>query len=359
MALEINLHLVHSDFQLAVELQLPEHGISAIFGPSGSGKTSLLRAIAGLEPRASGRILVNGEPWQETGLFLSTHARPLGFVFQEASLFAHLSVAANIDYGRKRSSTALNDQGLQHLIELLGIGPLLGRRPAHLSGGERQRVAIARALAPGPRLLLMDEPLSALDVQRKQEILPYLERLRCELKIPMLYVSHAPDEIARLADYLVVLDAGRVQAQGPIKAVLTDVGTPIRLGEDAGAIIEGEVLERDSDWQLSRIGCTGGDFWVRDEGHAIGQRVRLRVLARDVSIALEPGQARTSILNHLAVRVEAIGQDSHPALALVRLRLIQGDQHLVARLTRRSVAALGLVPGMAVQAQVKAVAVIG
>lgn len=357
MSLEVRFHLEYPNFNLDVDLDLPGSGITAFFGPSGSGKTTLLRAIAGLERLAQGRLVLDGQVWQEEGFFLPPHARPLGYVFQEASLFPHLSVRANIDYGRKRSSNGLDEAALGHIIDLLGIGGLLGRKPERLSGGERQRVALARALAVGPRLLLMDEPLAALDLERKREILPYLERLRTQVSMPILYVSHAPDEVARLADHLLVLEAGQVLAQGPLEQVLADVDTPIRLGEDAGAVIEGRVAELDGRWHLARVEFPGGGFWVRDEGQALGRSVRLRVLARDVSIALHESSGETSILNHLAVRVSAIGQDLHPALALVRLE-IEG-QSLVARLTHRSVQALDLKPGMAVWAQVKAVAVIG
>lgn len=354
--IQASFKLAYPGFALDVDLTLPGQGVTALFGHSGSGKTTLLRAIAGLERVAAGCLEINGQVWQDDRTFMPTHERPLGYVFQEASLFPHLSAHANIQYGRKRSRDAVSDAALQHIIDLLGIEALLSRKPAQLSGGERQRVAIARALAVGPRLLLMDEPLAALDLKRKQEILPYLERLRAELEIPILYVSHDPDEVARLADHLVVLEAGRVQAQGPLKAVLADVTTPIHLGEDAGAVLEGTVAKRDERWRLVRVEFPGGGLWVRDEGHETGGRVRLRVLARDVSLSLaEP--ADTSILNHLPARVETIGQDFHPALALVRLAV--NGQSLVARVSHRSAETLALKPGKAVWAQVKAAAVIG
>jgi molybdate transport system ATP-binding protein len=356
MSIEARFLIDYPAFRLEVDLQLPAQGVTAVFGSSGSGKTTLLRTIAGLEPRTTGRLLVNGEIWQDGRTFLPVHARSLGYVFQEASLFAHLCVQANIDYGRKRSSRGIDAKALMHIVDLLGIGTLLGRKPEQLSGGERQRVALARALAPGPRLLLMDEPLAALDLHRKREILPYLERLCAELKIPILYVSHAPDEVVRLADYLVVLDTGRVRAQGELKQVLSDISTPMGLGEDTSTMIEGRVAERDAHWHLSRIACSGASLWVRDEGYALDQRVRLRILARDVSIALNPAPEQTSVLNHLPVRVEAMSADAHPALVLVRLDM-QG-QSLLARITRRSLDALALVPGQSVYAQIKAVSVI-
>ena len=199
--------------------------------------------LAGLERRARGRVAAGADVWQDSAqsLFVPPHRRALGYVFQEASLFAHLSVMGNLRYGLKRT-TGAQQAGLDQAIALLGIGHLLDRKPGTLSGGERQRVGIARALAVNPRLLLMDEPLAALDLQRKQEILPYLERLRGELDIPVLYVSHSPNEVARLADTLVVMDNGRVVASGPLAQTLARIDLPITLGEDAGAVLDGMVV---------------------------------------------------------------------------------------------------------------------
>lgn len=344
------------DFLLDVDLDLPGHGVTALFGPSGSGKTTVLRCVAGLERAPAGDLVVNGEVWQDAATFLPAHRRSLGYVFQEASLFAHLSVRDNLAYGMKRARPAPEPAVLDHVVDLLGIGPLLPRRPDTLSGGERQRVAIARALAVWPRLLLMDEPLAALDVARKGEILPFLERLRDELDIPVLYVSHAPDEVARLADHIVVLDAGRVLAAGGLVETLARVDLPIRLGEDAGVVLEAVVEERDPAWHLARVAFAGGALWVRDDGHEVGQRVRVRILARDVSIAL--GRASgSSILNILPAVVCEIAEEAHPGQALVRLDL--GGAPLLARLTRRSVHALALAPGREVHAQIKAVALVG
>jgi molybdate transport system ATP-binding protein len=350
------LRLVRSDFTLDVALALPESGISALFGPSGCGKTTVLRALAGLD-RAAGRIAIGSEVWQDdaSGRFVPTHRRALGYVIQEAALFPHLDVRRNLDYGRRRIASAERRIALDQVVELLGIGHLLGRRPATLSGGERQRVAIARALATSPRLLLMDEPLAALDAQRKAELLPYLERLHDELAIPIVYVSHAIDEVARLADHLVLMEAGRAVAAGPLADMLARLDLPLPLGEDAGVVLEGVVGERDAQWQLARldVDAEGCSLWARDHGLPLGQRVRLRVLARDVSLT-RALQAGTSIGNQLHATVEAIADDTHPALALVRVRV--GSAPLVARLTRRSAHALELAVGMGVWAQVKTVA---
>ena len=350
--------LNYGDFALDVDLALPVRGVTALFGPSGSGKSTLLRCVAGLVRAPGGYLEINGEVWQDEarGFFLPTHKRSLGYVFQEASLFPHLSVKDNLAYGRKRAVADARPVDREHILELLGIAHLLGRRPDRLSGGERQRVAIARALFTRPKILLLDEPLSALDHARKQEILPYLERLHDELEIPMLYVSHAPDEVARLADHLVVLEAGRVLASGPLTATLARLDLPIRLGEDAGVVLEGRIAERDAAWHLARVDFGGGSLWVRDAGLPMSHAVRVRILARDVSLALEahPG---TSILNILPARVEELAEDAHPALALARLDV--GGAPLLARLTRRSAATLALAPGHAVWAQIKAVALIG
>jgi molybdate transport system ATP-binding protein len=344
-------------FVLDVDLELPGRGITALFGHSGSGKTAFLRCIAGLE-QAAGFLSVAGEVWQDDASrrFLPTWQRSLGYVFQESSLFPHLTVRRNLEYGLKRLKVTDRRVSLEYAIELLGIGPLLARLPGRLSGGERQRVAIARALAVSPRLLLMDEPLAALDLDRKQEILPYLQRLHDELEIPLLYVSHAPDEVARLADHLVAIEAGRVVASGPISEILSRLDLPIRLGEDAGVVLDAVVAERDATWHLARADFAGGQFWVRDAGFPVGHPVRVRVLARDVSLALEK-HTGTSILNTLPANVVEIAEDAHPALVLVKLEL--GASPLVARLTKRSAAALDLRPGHAVWAQIKAVALLG
>lgn len=344
-------------FTLDVDLHLPGRGVIALFGASGSGKTTVLRCVAGLQRAAHGYLSVNGETWQDEtqGHFLPTHRRPLGYVFQEASLFPHLSVRRNLAYGQRRIPAADRRVSWDQAIELLGIGHLLERAPNGLSGGERQRVGIARALLTSPRILLLDEPLAALDHQRKQEILPYLERLHDELAIPVLYVSHAPDEVARLADHLVVMEAGRVLAAGPLSETLARLDLPIRLGEDAGVVLAGRVAERDARWHLLRVECAGESVWVRDTGIAPGRPVRVRILARDVSIALAPA-ARTSILNTLPAHVVALGDDAHPALALVQLQV--NGSALLARVTRRSAASLGLAPGMPVCIQIKAVAVL-
>lgn len=346
-----------SGFRLAVDLDLPGQGVSALFGHSGSGKTTVLRCIAGLERAPSGYLAVNGEVWQDSaqGHFLPTHKRALGYVFQEASLFAHLSVTRNLEYGLKRAGAAQGKARWQATIDLLGIGHLLERMPARLSGGERQRVAIARALLTSPKLLLMDEPLAALDNPRKQEILPYLERLHDELAIPILYVSHQPDEVARLADHLVLLEAGQAIASGPLPQLLARLDLPTAFADDAGAVIEASVGGRDEAYDLLRLDFGGGAIFVPQRDIALGKRLRLRVHARDVSLALSAHED-TSILNRVAATVTGMADAAHPAHVVVALDA--GGTALLARITRRSRDHLGLHVGQPVWAQIKAVALL-
>lgn len=352
--IQARIHIDRNRFTLKVDLHLPGSGVTALFGPSGSGKTTLLRSIAGLEKSPTGYLCVKGEIWQDANHWLPPHKRPLGYVFQEASLFPHLKVLANMRFGLKRLAN-LKSQRLDEAISLLGIGDLVGQYPHQLSGGERQRVSIARALALNPRLLLMDEPLAALDVARKQEILPYLERLHNELDIPVIYVSHSPDEIARLADYVVIMDAGQAKAQGPLKEVLARLDLPIRLGEDVSSVLEATVAERDSQWHLARMAFAGGSLWTRDTNLAVGSRVRVRVLARDVSLAQEK-PSESSIQNVLHGRIDAIADDDHLGLALVRVQV--GEVLLVARLTKRALANLNISIDQPIWVQVKSVALL-
>ena len=352
------MRLQRPGFTLDVALALPAHGITVLAGPSGCGKTTVLRALAGLE-RASGRVAVGGEVWQDDAArrFVPAHQRPLGYVIQEAALFPHLDVRGNLHYGRKRSELASNLVALDAVIELLGIGHLQARRTAALSGGERQRVAIARALATGPRLLLMDEPLAALDAERKAEILPYLERLHRELALPVVYVTHAMDEVARLADHLVLMRDGRVEAAGPLVELMARTDLRLSRQDDAGVVLEAWVVEHDLTHGMTRIVFNGTTLWVGEAAAPPGARVRARVLARDVSVTRQrPGE--TSILNVLPVVLESIRRER--ATALLQLRVGGGEAAqawtLLARITSRSVDSLALKPGDALHAQIKGVA---
>ncbi len=351
MSLHLQFNLMRADFALNVDLQLPGRGVTALFGPSGCGKTTLLRCIAGLE-RASGSLTVNEHLWQDATHFVPTHQRAIGYVFQEASLFPHLSVRGNLQYGMKRASSNGTVE-IDPIIDLLGIRALLDRKPDSLSGGERQRVAIARALAVDPKLLLMDEPLAALDLKRKQEILPYLDRLQATLEIPILYVTHSPDEVVRLAHHLVVMDAGSVVASGELADTLSQLDLPVKLGQEAGVVIESVVGSIESQWHLTRMDFDGGSVWIRDPGLALGAKARVRILASDVSLAREqPG--KSSIQNVLQGQIDAMRDDEHPGLVLVRVKV--GGTALLARVTKRAVSELALMPGDTVWTQVKSVA---
>ncbi len=407
--MHLRFKLPRAAFTLNVDLQLPGTGITCVIGPSGCGKTSLLRVVAGLDnpSRGLGKSLFDSllsknkvistqnlihidtadasTRWQDdaAGVFVPTHHRALGYVFQEASLFPHLSVQGNLNYGLRRAQgrahtnsettsetpsdttrDATSARSLDTAIELLGIAHLLHRDVAQLSGGERQRVAIARALATQPRLLLLDEPLSALDAARKQEVLPWLERLRDELKLPMLYVSHASDEVARLAETLVLLKDGQVHAHGPATQLLGRPDIAASTGDEAGVLLEGRISQIDPQWHQCEASFPGGAVWLRTPTPppTLNRRVRLRVLARDVSVTtLAPDPQHTSIQNLLPCTLHRISPDGHPAQALLQLTPPSpnpGAAHLLARVTQRSVHKLGLVEGQALWAQVKSVAVV-
>lgn len=351
-----------SAFSLEVRISIPREGILVLFGPSGCGKTTLLRCVAGLE-HGSGVVQIGSKVWQDDGrgIFVPTYERSLGYVFQEASLFPHLNVEKNLRFGLERTKDPEGGRRLEEAVELLGIRHLLPRRVSQLSGGERQRCAIARALCLAPDVLLMDEPLAALDWARKREILPWIEKLREELRIPILYVTHSTEEMTRLADDLVVMENGRATAAGPLADVLADVKMPARTEWGPSSVLETKVLELVNAWQTMIVGCGAWRFELArgaDDEHAEGQGVRLRVLARDVSIALaEPEE--TSIRNVLPAVVDAVENEPLTAYTLVRLRRPgEGKAYLLARILTRSAQALKLRVGMTVWAQVKAAAVV-
>ena len=348
--------LDYGAFQLAVDLCLPGSGITMLFGHSGSGKTTLLRCIAGLQHAPQGFLEINGSCWQdsERGVFLPTHKRSLGYVFQEANLFAHLTVENNLQFGLKRIAKPSNTADLQHILELLGIGHLLKRMPDRLSGGERQRVAIARALVLNPEVLLMDEPLAALDFKRKQEILPFLGRLHQELSIPVLYVTHSQQEVAQLADHLVILADGRSLASGPLSETLSRLDVPLAQDRDAATVWPVTVSEHEIDYHLTRVTFTGGTLSLPMVDAAIGTPLRVQIFARDVSIALEV-PAATSILNVLPASITGLADD-RGGQSVVRLQV--GNQALLAHITRKSAFLLGLQAGMTVYVQIKGTSIL-
>ncbi|MBL8422263.1 MAG: molybdenum ABC transporter ATP-binding protein, partial [Candidatus Accumulibacter phosphatis] len=346
------LRIDRRDFRLDVDLTLPGCGITGLFGHSGSGKTTCLRAMAGLERASDGYFAIADEVWQDEsiGRFVPPHRRALGVVFQEASLFPHLSVRGNMQFGEKRAPK--HHFALPEVAELLGIEQLLDRSPGQLSGGERQRVAIARALLAAPQILLLDEPLAALDLKRKLEILPYMERLHRELSLPIIYVSHSPDEVARLADHLVLLDQGQVVASGPLKQVLSRIDLPAAFADDAGVVIETRLAAQEAD-DLSRLEFSGGRILVTRRDEPVGTLLRCRIHARDVSLALVP-QVQSSILNSVEATVVDLAPTDTPGHVMVRLDV--AGEPLLARITRRSAEKLQIRPGLALKAQIKAVA---
>jgi molybdate transport system ATP-binding protein len=300
-------------------------------------------------------VVVGGDVWQDSARFVPPHQRAVGVVFQDAALFPHLTVRGNLDYGQRRIPPQQSKPSLDAAIELLGIGALLDRRPDSLSGGERQRVAIARALAMAPRLLLMDEPLASLDARRRSEVLPFLDTLHRTLELPIVYVTHALAEVTRLADHVVLMDAGRTTAAGPTLAMLQQLEGPLAHDEDAGVVLPCVVGERDARWHLVRLDFDGGALTARDPGLPLGTAVRVRVPARDVSLALSEPQD-SSIVNTLRGDVCAVVPDRHPAVALALVKV--GGVSFMARLTHRSAERLRLAPGVAVWVQIKSVALL-
>ena len=352
--IQIAYTLRRENFTLDVDFDMPLRGITAVFGASGAGKTSLLRCIAGLEYPKTGKLVVAGDVWQDNSSRTSraVHERDIGYVFQEPRLFAHLDVRGNIEYGlRRREHNGAPD--IDHVIGMLGLERLLNRRTDELSGGEAQRVAIARALLCAPRFVLMDEPLASLDQKRKDEILPFLDRLHAEAGVPIIYVSHNIDEVCRLCDHLVLIDDGRVVADGELQSVLVRMDVPLLSGEQAGSVIQGKVQAYDEKDDLTRLHFSGGDIWVPGKAGVDGSILRLRIRANDVSLCRAMPEQST-ILNILPAVIEAV-QPNQGSSMLVRLVL--GKDRVVARVTRRSIRELELREGEEVFAQIKSVAV--
>jgi molybdate transport system ATP-binding protein len=353
--LEVDAERNLGPFRIAARFRA-EGGVTALFGPSGSGKTALVHLLAGLLRPDRGRIAIDGEPLVDTErrIFVAPHRRRLGCVFQDARLLPHLTVRQNLLYGHWLAPARGRYAALDPVVELLGIAHLLGRRPGKLSGGERQRVAIGRAWLASPRLLLMDEPLASLDADRREEILPYLERLRDEVKLPMVYVSHALDEVVRLATRIVLLGEGSVQAVGTAAEVLGRLDLlPLTGRGDAGAILPASVQEHDPQYGLTLLRCAAGELRVPRLAAPPGTRVRVRIRARDVILALAPPR-EISALNALSCTVVEIGPAQGSSVAV---RVACGEDTLLVYLTRLSLERLALGPGRSVYAIVKSVAI--
>jgi molybdate transport system ATP-binding protein len=351
--IECKIKVQLESFMLDANFSIPDRGITVVFGPSGSGKTTLLRAIAGLEKSDDGFLKIGDSVWQKGEDFLATHKRQIGYVFQDAALFDHLDVKGNLNFVIKRA-IGLKEDFIESIHNLLEIKTLLNRKTTQLSGGEKQRVAIARALLTNPKILLLDEPLSALDLKRKNEILPYLDSIHNDLEIPILYVTHSQDEMSRLADHLLLIEDGNIVGSGPVNDMLTRFDMPLSHGGDAVSIIEAEVLKRDSEFNLMHLDFLGGQFIVPDNSFPVQTKVRIRVVARDVSLT-KSKQVDTSILNIFPAMVQEIVNEGE-AQVMVRLQI--KETILLACITRKSSYKLRLEKGSEVFVQVKSVAIL-
>lgn len=371
MSLSVDITIVKNDFTLRASFISPSHGITAIYGPSGCGKTTLLRSIAGLEKAVVGSISMNGDHWLGGGATKPAHQRSIGYVFQDNYLFSHLNVRNNLLYGLKRTPKEKRRIEFSEAVTLVGVEKLIDKSVSDLSGGERQRVAIARALLSGPEILLMDEPMAALDYQSKSDILPYLEQLHETLSIPILYVSHATDEIARLADYIVLMDHGSTYKQGPLLETVSDIDSPLAEQANAFSILEGKVVENiveaatenttknttknTRDHLLTTLDIDGKTFFIPATGLLPGIGVRIRIVAKDVSLCLDRPM-RTSILNILETTIVDIRDNTSKGQCMVKLAV--GNQYLLARISTYSRQHLALSVGDNVFAQIKAVAMV-
>ncbi len=350
-ALRIRYALQREAFDLDVDVSLALRGITGIFGPSGAGKTTLLRCVAGLERTASGELAVDGDVWQGEGVNLPPHKRDIGYVFQEPRLFPHLDVRRNLEYGSKRSRSRSRYE-LEHVVAILGLEALLARMPANLSGGEAQRVAIGRALLRSPRIILMDEPVAALDVARREEVLPFIQSLHRSLDVPILFVSHNIDEICLLCDQLLVMDRGRSLVCGALQDVLRRTDLPVLAGEEAGSVLSAKPVDYDVRYGLSEVAVSAGRLWVPGRYEA-SSNLRLRLRANDISLCRDRPR-RSSILNVLPATIDHIQAESDSS---VLVHLVVGADRLIARITRRSAAELELAAGEAITLQIKSVSV--
>ena len=355
-SIDIALNGMLGNFSIDCSFTAPSYGVTALYGPSGCGKTSILRAIAGLN-HLNGKVSIGTDVWQDESQFVPIHKRPLGYVFQEASLFPHLSVRKNLIFGMPKNTKDLSPS-FEEVIEFLNISHLIDRAPQNLSGGERQRVAIGRALLSKPHILMMDEPLSALDKRSRDEILPFLIRLRDRLSLPIIYITHDIYEVERLADYLVLMDKGRVIAAGPLDEIQANPDLPLANTREAAVSLDGVVHSYDKEAGLLHINVAGGIFVAPSDEKAVGQKMRIRIAANDVSLATEK-PLMSSILNIMPARIiTARTKGTHEVLAKLELGFEGKGVHFLSRLTHYSWQQLGLQDGMKVYAQIKGVAMI-
>ncbi|VAX20547.1 Molybdenum ABC transporter ATP-binding protein ModC [hydrothermal vent metagenome] len=346
----------HGGFSIDTRLSAPGAGVTALFGQSGSGKTTILRLIAGLLKPSEGYLEVNGELIQDSarGIFLPPHKRRIGYAFQEPRLFPHLTVRQNLEYGFKRTSEDERTVEFDKTVEMLGVYDFLSRFPGQLSGGQKQRVAIARALLASPKLLLLDEPLASLDSASKSEIFPYLEKLHNELSIPVIYISHSIDEVARFADYIALVENGKVYASGELMDVLSSLDLPVSRGEDAGAVVEARVAGHEDRFHLTWLDFPGGRINIPRNDMPVGRKTRVRIIASDVAISVDR-PIETSILNVFEAVIVEIKEKS-PSQVMVKMDA--NGAPILARITKKSQSTLGLDVGKKCYAMVKSVAVV-
>ncbi|MFK5947811.1 MAG: molybdenum ABC transporter ATP-binding protein [Methylococcales bacterium] len=348
-----NVHLEREDFSLQADFKIPTKGVLGIFGHSGSGKTTILRCIAGLEKELQGSIEINGHTWLSDRINLSSQQRHIGYIFQESRLFPHMTVEKNLEYGYQRNKrTTTTNIDKKHLLELLNIGHLLNRYPHKLSGGEKQRAAIARALLKNPQMLLLDEPLAALDDQRKQEILPFLERLHDEINIPMLYVSHSLDEVSRLCDHMLVMEQGRIQFNGSLHDALISPESPLATADNAAAILEVRAISQDKEFQISTVETANGNLIQVHGLIKLNRHIRLRILANNISLCKSKPE-NSSILNILEGKINRVIEEKDSSILL---QIDSKKDILLTRVSRKSYQQLQLTPGQAIFIQIKAVA---
>lgn len=349
--------VAYPDFRLQAELDMPAAGILALFGPSGSGKTTLVRCLAGLERAPSGYLRLGDDVWQDEArdLYVPISRRSIGYVFQDARLFPHLSVRSNLMYGFHRTPSQLRRVSVEQVVEMLGIESLLDRRTHKLSGGEQQRIAIGRALLTSPRLLLLDEPLSSLDGERKREILPFIQRLYREMQIPIVYVSHSLNEILQLAHHIAFLRQGKIVAVGPLSEVFARLDLHQALGPNPiGGVIDVTVAAHEPEFGLTRLRFNGQSLYVPFRPFDIGEPLRAHILSSDVSLMLGPPSVGTSILNRLEATVVDIKEADQSTMDV----LLDVGCPLVARITRKSFVYLHLKPGLKLTAHIKAAALV-
>ena len=340
----------YPDFNLDVDLQLPASGITVVFGPSGSGKTTFLRCLAGLEK--SGKMEMAGQVWQDENIFIPLNRRAIGMVFQESRLFPHLKVRENLLYGYKRTPVDSRRLHLDEIVRVLSLENLLERKIDKLSGGEKQRVALGRALLTSPKLLLMDEPLAALDTQRKNEIIPFIRKVEKELSIPIIYVTHSMSEVLQLVDTMVILKDGKVVNWGPVEKVFSDINLRNAIDDEhLGAVFDTTVIEHDTEFGITRLDLKGQELSVPLQDISPGQGLRVHIHSKDVSLATQPPEGLTSVLNILKSKVKRIGKKAGYSVDIE----LDAGQPLLATITRKSLSNLNLKPGQPIYASIKAI----